>query len=199
LQAVGVRSIVENGGRILVNNVENMWKECSGALRLFILKRVPDEAIAEDILQEVFVKIQSQIETLRDVRSSRQWLYAISRNTIVDYYRTRKDTVELPESLASEDETVDDGVVEELTPCVKSMVDRLPEKYREAVVLTAYEGLTQKEMGKELGISVSGAKSRVQRAREHLKNMLLDCCHFELDRLGKVISYESKRPRSCDC
>jgi len=67
--------------------------------------------------------------------------------------------------------------------------------YREALILTEYQGLTQKELGEKLGISFSGAKSRVQRAREKLKTMLLDCCHFEIDRLGRVIDYQ---PR-CDC
>jgi RNA polymerase sigma-70 factor (ECF subfamily) len=72
------------------------------------------------------------------------------------------------------------------------MVERLPGKYRQAVILTTYQGLTQKEMGKKLGLSLSGAKSRAQRAREKLKDMLMECCDFELDRFGKIIDYEPK-------
>jgi RNA polymerase sigma-70 factor (ECF subfamily) len=72
------------------------------------------------------------------------------------------------------------------------MVDRLPEPYREAIILTEYEGRTQKELAEYLGISLSGAKSRVQRAREKLKIMLLECCYFEFDRRGKVIDYHSR-------
>ncbi len=76
------------------------------------------------------------------------------------------------------------------------MVERLPDDYREALLFTEYEGLTQKELAERLGVSYSGAKSRVQRAREKLKTMLLACCHFEFDRLGKVIDYQ---PRCACC
>ncbi|MFH1114659.1 MAG: RNA polymerase sigma factor SigZ [Pseudomonadota bacterium] len=173
-----------------MDHTEIIWKECSTSLKAFIRRRVPDEEVAEDILQDVFLKIQSQIGTLEDVRKSRYWLFRIARNTIIDYYRTRKTTVELPDNLMSPTFAACPEVIEELAPCIRSMVERLPEKYREAVMLTAYQGLTQKEMSEELGISLTGAKSRVQRAREKLKTMLLDCCRFELDRRGKVIDYE---------
>jgi RNA polymerase sigma-70 factor (ECF subfamily) len=179
-----------------MNSVDMIWDEFGASLRGFIKKRVADEAAAEDILQEVFVKIQSQVETLRDIRKLRYWLYQISRNTIIDYYRSRKPTVSLPENLEIKDDTNGYDIFDDLNPCVESMIGRLPPKYREAVYLTAYQGLTQKEMGKVLGISLSGAKSRVQRARDKLKEMLLDCCDFELDRMGNVISYEPKRANS---
>jgi RNA polymerase sigma-70 factor (ECF subfamily) len=70
------------------------------------------------------------------------------------------------------------------------MVDELPETYREALRLTEYEGLSQKELSERVGISFSGAKSRVQRARAKIKQQLLDCCHFELDHAGRIIDYQ---------
>ena len=76
------------------------------------------------------------------------------------------------------------------------MIEELPEKDREALKLTDIEGLTQRELADRLKISVSGAKSRVQRAREKLKEVLLECCHVEVDRLGRVVDWESKEP---DC
>ena len=75
------------------------------------------------------------------------------------------------------------------------MVESLPADYREALILTEYEGLTQRALAERLGLSFSGAKSRVQRAREKLKAMLLDCCHFEFDRFGKIIDYQP----NCAC
>ena len=182
-----------------MNTVETIWEEWGTGLRQFILKRVSDETIADDILQEVFVKIQSRIETLRDVSKFRSWLYQITRNTIIDHYRSKKPMIELPETLSLKDESVADDIIEDLTLCVNNMVDRLPDKYRQAVILTTYHGMTQKKMGEKLQISLPGAKSRVQRAREKLKGMLLECCHFELDRLGKVINYEPKRPSHYKC
>jgi RNA polymerase sigma-70 factor (ECF subfamily) len=76
------------------------------------------------------------------------------------------------------------------------MVTALPGPYREALLLTEYAGLTQQELAVRAGISLSGAKSRVQRGRERLKQLLLDCCHVELDRRGGIIDY---RPNCAGC
>ncbi len=93
------------------------------------------------------------------------------------------------------EELPDDDVVSELLPCVRAMVRNLPALDRQALVLTEYQGLTQKELAERLGLSFSGAKSRVQRAREKLKRQLLECCHFELDRRGHIIDYQAR----CHC
>lgn len=181
----------------MVMTTEQIWEAFHPQLKYFILKRVPDEDNAEDILQDVFLKIHTHIETLHDQEKLQSWLYQIARNTITDYYRTHKATAELSEALLlPEEPEVEDDVVKELIPSVKAMVESLPYEYRQALLLTEYEGLTQRELAERLGLSLSGAKSRVQRAREKLKTMLLDCCHFEFDRLGKVIDYQ---PRCACC
>lgn len=178
-----------------MNDTEKLWKEFSAHLRQFILKRTPDESTADDILQEVFVKIHSRIHTLKDIQRLRGWIYQIVRHAIIDFYRTKNVTAELPETTNCLEKSENNNEVDVL-PCIEAMVDRLPEKYRQAVILTIYQGLTQKEMGERLGLSLSGAKSRSQRAREKLKDMLMECCHFELDKFGKIIDYEPKEPSS---
>ncbi len=181
----------------MVMTTEQIWETFHPQLKHFILTRVSDEQNAEDILQEVFLKIHTHIDTLHDQEKLQSWLYQITRNTITDYYRMHKATVELSEALLlPEEPEVEGDVVKELIPSVKAMVESLPDDYRQALLLTEYEGLTQKELAERLGLSLSGAKSRVQRAREKLKTMLLDCCHFEFDRLGKVIDYQ---PRCACC
>lgn len=175
---------------------EKVWEEFHPGLKQFILKRVSDEQNAEDILQDVFLKIHTHIDTLRDEEKLQSWIYQIARNVIADYYREHKATVALSEALLlPEEPVVADDVVKDLLPSVRTMVDSLPDEYRQALLLTEYEGLTQRELAERLGLSLSGAKSRVQRAREKLKAMLMDCCHFEFDRLGKVIDYQPK----CAC
>ncbi len=175
---------------------EKVWEDFHPGLKQFILKRVSDEQNAEDILQDVFLKIHTRIDTLRDEEKLQSWIYQIARNVIADYFREHKATVALSEALLlPEEPVVDDDVVKDLLPSVRTMVDSLPAEYRQALLLTEYEGLTQRELAERLGLSFSGAKSRVQRAREKLKAMLLDCCHFEFDRLGKVIDYQPK----CAC
>jgi RNA polymerase sigma-70 factor (ECF subfamily) len=179
---------------------EKIWEEFHTELKRFILKHIPDSSIAEDILQEVFMKIHSKIGTLKADIKLRSWIYQITRNTIIDHYRKRRNTVELPNSLPElENPNDNNDIMDEMTRCVDSFMNKLPDRYNEALVLTEYEGLTQKDMGEKLGLSLSGAKARVQRGREQLKKMLLECCHFEFDRLGKVIDYQPNRDRCSEC
>jgi RNA polymerase sigma-70 factor (ECF subfamily) len=174
---------------------ETLWQDMNTTLRHFIAKRVGDELTTEDILQDVFLRIYANADTLKDAAKLESWMYQIARNAIVDFYRTQRDERELPESIAIE-EADEDEIVRKLAPCIRSMIEDLPTKYREALLLTEYEGLSQRELAERLGISFSGAKSRVQRAREQLRASLLQCCHFEVDRLGKIIDYYP-RPQCC--
>lgn len=167
--------------RAMTPTVENIWNEFAAKLGQFIRARVADPATAQDILQDVFVRLQSQIDEFRDPAKVQGWLYLVARNAIIDHYRTRKKTTAVPESLPAEP-TEHDTEVEELKAIFRRMIYSLPEPYRDALVLTEFEGLSQKELAKRLGISISGAKSRVQRGREQLKGMLLDYCHREFSR-----------------
>lgn len=177
---------------------EQVWEAFHVPLRHFIRKRVSDEETTEDVLQEVFLKIHQHIDTLKEAKKLESWVYQITRNAIIDSYRRKEkptEALDAPEMTDMPEELPDDDIVTELSPAVRAMVRSLPEPDRQALILTEYQGLTQKEFGERLGLSFSGAKSRVQRAREKLKQMLLDCCHFEVDRRGHVIGYQ---PR-CQC
>ena len=171
---------------------EQVWETFSRPLHQFIQRRVPDPYSAEDILQDVFLKIHTHIDTLRTQDRLTSWIYQITRNAIADYYRAQRPTAELAETLPAADELVDEDVVHQLSPCVAAMVAALPEVYREALRLTEYQGLSQKALSEQLGISFSGAKSRVQRARHMLHERLLACCRVELDGRGAIVDYESR-------
>lgn len=176
-----------------IMTTEDIWSVYRQPLSMFIRKRIAEDTDVDDVLQEVFVKIHTHITSLREEEKLQSWIYQIARNAITDYYRHQKRTLPLETVQETEEEDrVFDDVVRELAPCLREMVEQLPEKYRQAVLLTEYEGLTQKELSVRLGISFSGAKSRVQRAREQLKNMLLACCNFQFDRLNHVIDYQPR-------
>jgi RNA polymerase sigma-70 factor, ECF subfamily len=157
---------------------ERVWEEFHTPLQQFIRRRISDEATAEDVLQDVFLKIHQHMDTLKDVRKLEGWIYQITRNAIIDAYREKRHetTLEAEEVLDLPEELPDDDIVSELLPSVRAMLRNLPEQDRQALVLTEYQGLTQKELAERLGLSFSGAKSRVQRAREKLKQQLLECC-----------------------
>ena len=176
-------------------NFENIYQEFDTKLRRFILGRVSDPDSAEDILQEVYLKTHGNIDSLQDSYRLNSWIYQITRHAIIDYFRRVRTEEELPEDLPAEQEEEPDAVAD-LAPSVNEMLYAIPEKYRQILILTEMEGLTQTEVASRLGLSISGAKSRVQRAREKLKDAFLDCCHFEFDRLGKILRYQ---PKCCYC
>ncbi len=177
-----------------VLDIDVLWEQFSNPLKSFIKNRVSNEQDAEDILQDVFFKIHRNIKDLKATEKINAWVYRIARNSIIDFYRTqkfKKEISELSEDIAIEieDETTEN---EEIAKCLKTMIMHLPEGYKQALILTEFQNLTQKELSKSLGLSVSGAKSRVQRARTELKRVLLDCCELELDRRGNIIEYKKK-------
>lgn len=103
--------------------------------------------------------------------------------------------VELPDDLSTPEQ--ERNYLAELASCLQPMIAGLPDIYRTALTLSEIEGITQREVADRLGISVSGAKSRVQRGREKLRERLLQCCEIETGRNG-IIGYEV-RDNSCGC
>lgn len=184
-----------------------IWEQVHKSLRAFILKRVSNDTEADDILQEVFLRVHRHLHGLQDPDRLLSWIFQITRHVIIDHYRSLEKRRESSVGLAvdMEDETTSPDLLEslpnevrtELSDCLRPMLERLPQKYREAVSLVELEGLTNQEAASRLGISVSGMKSRVQRGRRHLKQMLDDCCLIELDSRGGVADYELRHPDSC--
>lgn len=143
------------------------------------------------------MRIHSQIDTLKDCGKIRAWIYQITRNAIIDYYRAQKKTEELPPTLSGTESKLSDKAKEDISTCLMPMIESLPDHYRQVVMLSEIQGRTQKEVAEEQGISLSGAKSRVQRGRAMIKDMMLGCCHFEFDRRGNIIDYERRGDCSC--
>ena len=172
------------------HKVEKIWSKINPQLKHFILSRVPDESVADDILQEVFIKIHSHIETLKDPTKVERWIYKIARNTIIDHYRTRKIEEEIPQDISISEKMPEKIDSKTGFKSIKAIIEALPQPYAQALLLTEFEGLTQKELAHRLGISVSGAKSRVQRARKMLKTKLNECCRIEFDSHGTIVDYQ---------
>jgi len=175
-----------------MNRTEQIWREYHAHLHRFIQRRVHDRSIAEDILQDVFVKIQSRIITLKEEKKIQSWIFQITRNAIIDHFRVIKKTSELPETLASPEKDLSDKARQELVHCLLPMIQSLPELYRKTLLLSEIESVSQKEVAQKLSLSLSAVKSRIQRGRERLKKLLLECCRLEFDHQGTVTDFESK-------
>ncbi|MFC2134219.1 RNA polymerase sigma factor SigZ [Bacteroidota bacterium] len=176
-------------------SIEKIWKEFHDGLKHFIRTRVNNEYCVDEILQEVFIKIHNKIDTLNDKEKITSWIFQITRNSIIDCYREKNLTGDLNENILAQDE-VETDPHKKFLEGIPELIDKLPPIYKEALIKTEYEGLTQKQYAEQSGITLPGAKSRVQRARGLLKDMIMQCCHFEFDRYGKIIDYHS---HTCCC
>ncbi len=168
----------------------HLWKTYRRTLYHFILTRVNDPIVAEDIVQDVLVKVYERLNTLKDREKILSWMYQITRNVIVDYYRKQRPTGNIDKEVIGEEINIEEDIKKELAQCLLPMVNQLPSNYRQAVKMAEFDGVTQKEIAQEQGLSLSGAKSRIQRGRKLLKNMLMECCRIEFDHQGSVLNYE---------
>jgi RNA polymerase sigma-70 factor, ECF subfamily len=175
---------------------EQLWHDLKPSLQRFILNRVPDIQVADEILQESFLKILLHADQLKDETRLWSWAYRIVRHTISDHYRTDRREIELSEALALEE--IDDDVQAEVATCLRPMLDCLPPKYRQALQLTELEEHSLQEAADLLGISLAAIKSQVRRGREQLKGIMLRYCHLEFDRYGHIINYRPRCPSPCD-
>lgn len=201
----------KHGESIMTTKTEELWQELHDGLRAFIAKRVSDQGHLDDILQDVFMRVHRRIDSVSDPGRLVSWIYQVTRNAIIDHYRKPGRQREIPAGLSSElevlhkvssiSEKIRQGdAVEpavELAGCLRPMIERLSQDYRDAITLVELEGLTQQAAAQQMGLSLSGMKSRVQRGRKQLKQMLDDCCVIELDRRRAVADYEA-RDAGCD-
>jgi RNA polymerase sigma-70 factor, ECF subfamily len=178
-------------------------RELQARVLAFVSRRVRSREDAEDIAQEVMLRIRRHSADLVRVERMGAWVHRIAANAIADHYRrpARRElasgrAADVPETtVAAADDSADD-VRRELTACLTPLIERLPPLYRQALEVTEFEGRSQVEAAAELGLSVSGMKARVQRARRQLREQLLECCHVELDRRRAPTEL---RPRGAVC
>lgn len=182
------------------------WRELETKLRPFIARRVRSEVDVDDVVQDVFLRMQRGLLSLRDDERFGPWVYQVARSAVADHRRVMArhgvaHDKPMTEEASDADEDDDFSMMRELVSCVTVFVAALPSPYREALTLTELEGLTQKDAAAMLGISLSGMKSRVQRGRQHLRKAFEDCCHITLDARSRIISCEpradGRRPPGC--
>lgn len=170
----------------------DIWIEHRSRLRSYIARRVREHEAVDDILQDVLLKAHTGLHAVRSGGSLTAWLYRIASNAIADHYRGQKPSEEISDELPAPE--AEPNYVAELASCLQPLIDDLPETYRAPLVLSEIEGLTQQEVADRLGLSLSGAKSRVQRGREKLRQRLFECCNIETGKNG-IVGYELRDPR----
>jgi RNA polymerase sigma-70 factor, ECF subfamily len=194
---------------VIALKARGAWKELEDQLRPFVARRLTDSSEVDDVLQDIYLRIQKGVGELRDSERFVPWVYRVARSALADHGRSRArhplptaapadDDASLP---ASAPEDSDHSAEQTLAKNIAVFVAALASPYREAVTLTELQGISQKDAADMLGISLSGMKSRVQRGRQQIREMLLACCEIALDPRGHVLSYDrrvdGKVPDNC--
>lgn len=168
--------------------IENAWKEYNEKLIYFIRKQVQSPEDAEDILSKVYLKLAQQTEASRIPQKLPSWLYRVTRNTIIDFYRTRKPTEVISEQFIAE--IPERQAISTLSECILPIIDELPDTYRSPILLSEIHGKKQKDAAHELGLSLPAFKSRIVRGRRKLKQLMAKRCTYHYDENGLLVDYK---------
>jgi RNA polymerase sigma-70 factor (ECF subfamily) len=207
LRTVVLHAGNERSERVIDADMRCAYRELEARLRPFVARRISAESEVDDVLQDVFLRLQRSLSTLRDEQRFGPWVYQVARSAIAEHRRSRARhplaAGEAPDVAEPEPGGDDGAVAREVSTYLAPFIALLPTPYREALTLTELEGVTQKIAAEMMGVSLSGMKSRVQRGREKLRGLLEDCCDIALDARGKVIGCEpranGKQPADCCC
>jgi RNA polymerase sigma factor (sigma-70 family) len=144
----------------------------------FLERRLGDRAIAEDILQEAFVRSIAKADTIRDEASVVPWFYRLLRNAVTDYRRRQASAGRALEAFAVEleNEGEDTEVHRAVCQCVKALADTLKPEYAAALKRIEVEGVGVKDYAQEAGITSNNAGVRIFRAREALRKQVQKSC-----------------------
>jgi len=171
---------------------EALYLALHDSLWAFVRRRVSSDADADDVVQDVFLRMHTRMHTLDDQSSARAWAFAIARNALIDHHRRQ---ARAPETLAHEPAAPEvdelDGLEADVAAFLGVLLHELPAADRQALELTDLGALSQQQAATTLGLSPSGMRSRVQRGRRRLRTALEQCCRIELDRRRQVIACES--------
>lgn len=195
---------------IVMPDTEHVWQALHTNLRTFVGRRVRNAADVDDLVQRVFLHVHRALPTLRHEDRIHAWVYQTTRHAIADYYRAPGYDREIPagstldfaadeRAIGGNDGGDDASALHELARCLKPLFEELSPQDQDALRSVEFEGLTQVEAARRLGLSTSGMKSRVQRARHRLKALIEDCCRVEQDRRGGIVSFERRARARCEC
>ncbi len=168
------------------------WSRARSMLHGFVRKRIDNAEDAEDVLHDVIARALGQRDSLLDDGKLHAWLFRIARNAIADYYRRGRPQGEsLTENLELRDEQ-EESAGKALAQCMLPLLAQIDPAHRRAVELADIDGLSQAQTAEILGLSLSGAKSRIQRGREKLREVFLDCCRVEQDVRGGIVDFQRR-------
>lgn len=163
---------------------EQVWKKYSDELKRFIISKVKDAKVADDILQDTFIKIHTKKQTLKDITKLKSWIFSIARNTILDELKIQNKTTQFNDTEIEFEQEQHTHTEED---CLKNILKGLPKKYRDPLFLSDIKGLKQQEIANQLHQSLSTTKSQIQRGRKMITEGFINCCGFTVNENGKLV------------
>jgi RNA polymerase sigma-70 factor, ECF subfamily len=170
-------------------NIFEIWEEYKSLLLGYIKKKVKNNDDAKDILQDVLLKSYQFCSKGKTVLHLKSWLFKITKNTIVDYYKKNKS---VPFDIDFADEINQNSLIGEASEYIKALLQLLPEEYAIPLYMYDLENISQKDIAEKLNLTLPNTKSRIQRGRIKLKERFLECCIVEFDDNGEMISFDIK-------
>ena len=161
-------------------------------VRKFILAAVKDESVAADLIQETFIRIQENLDSLRDPAKISSWIFRIAYHLCQDHFRTLKKSSsheEIHDGLVNLQETPVQKKLEqgEMSRCVQDQLNLLPEAQRSVILFADVMDFSHQEIADILGLSVENVKVRLHRARKKFKAILEEKCTFEVDERNVLV------------
>ncbi|WP_430409528.1 sigma-70 family RNA polymerase sigma factor [Kordia sp.] len=170
-----------------------IWKTYANDVKRLIMSKVKDAQVTDDLVQEVFIKVHTKLETVQDERKVKSWLLSVSRNTVLDYFRksSKETPLEQEETIVSEEDYKHSE-----KDCLPGIIKNLPKKYRNPLLLSDIKGMKQAEIASQLNLPLATVKSQIQRGRKLIVQGYMDCCDYKLNDKG-FLTGEVKDKKQC--
>lgn len=179
-------------------NIETIWSKYRSSIKSFLHSKVSNADEVDDLLQEILIKTHQNLHLINDKSNIKAWVFQVASNAIVDFYRknARSNNLNAEDLWYAES---DINIKQDLSQCVEPFLDALPEATAQLLKAIDIEGKSQKDHARDLGVSYSTLKSRVQKGREQLRELFDECCHFKLDHSGNLLDFDQNSTNCKKC
>lgn len=176
--------------------IEHAWLRYQQQLLSFVRTKIDNREDAEELVNDVFLKLTKMANKNAMPQHISGWLYQVTKNHIVDYYRTKNNRLPIPDDLLdAEEETT---IIQQLSHCLLPMIKDLPDRYQHPLRLSEIEGKKYKQVATVLDLTIPAVKSRILRGRKKLLKSMTNCCTLYQNDRGETINYEKKPENICD-
>lgn len=169
----------------------SLWDDLYGLLLRYVKNKGITADHAQDIVQDVLIKVYENLNTLREPKKMLPWAFSIARNRVTDFYRKHRPSAVDLQHLELPTDTHEDKTVE-FAECIRYFLPHLPKESQQIIVWVELDHRSQKELSEKMGLPYSTVKSKVQRARKQLRERIEACCTVQHDRFGNIMQYHKK-------